>query len=209
MQARGLTECEADQVIGQLAIPYRQLAVFLVNTGGRLGETLAMLPDDLDLCRRWAIFRVTKSGHERQVPLNVAAAVAAASMMDLRARALTGVGLDVDRHRRVPVWLCHVTAGEFVAIHPRAFQLQLRRAGRRAGIVARVSPHILRHTAATRWSAAGVDVGVIQALLGHKSLRTTQVYLHVTTDRLESAVNAAVFGESLAGRRKPRRRRQG
>ena len=62
---------------------------------------------------------------------------------------------------------------------------------RRAGITTVVSPHVLRHSCATHMLAHGADVRVVQELLGHASVATTQLYTKVNPEHLQSAYQAA------------------
>jgi site-specific recombinase XerD len=75
--------------------------------------------------------------------------------------------------------------GEGVAKHMRADPV-----GRYAGIAPeRVSPHVLRHAFATHLLAGGADLRVLQSLLGHADIATTQIYTHVDAARLVELVN--------------------
>ena len=72
-----------------------------------------------------------------------------------------------------------------------ALRARLERAGDNAGISTRLTPHMLRHTAATQLIEAGVDIRFVQRLLGHASLTTTEIYTHVADRSLRHAINEA------------------
>lgn len=73
----------------------------------------------------------------------------------------------------------------------RGLQKIVGRAAVRAGLTKDATPHTLRHTFATHLSAEGMDVRVVQELLGHSRLETTQVYTHLSMDRLKDVMRAA------------------
>ena len=82
-----------------------------------------------------------------------------------------------------------------------AMRARLAKAAADAGLGARVTPHMLRHTAATQLIEAGVDIRYIQRLLGHASLSTTEIYTHVTNPALQRIVSDAdVLGRVLQQR---------
>lgn len=74
---------------------------------------------------------------------------------------------------------------------PRLVQLMVAGYGRKAGLTKRVHPHLLRHTFATHLLDGGADLRVVQELLGHASLATTQVYTHVTQSQARRVYMAA------------------
>jgi site-specific recombinase XerD len=82
-----------------------------------------------------------------------------------------------------------------------AMRLRLVKAARDAGLGPRVTPHMLRHTAATQLIEAGVDIRYIQRLLGHASLSTTEIYTHVSDRALRRVVSDADILGSLLQRR--------
>ena len=76
----------------------------------------------------------------------------------------------------------------------RAVQLSVRRYAQRAGLPADVHPHLLRHSFATHMLDGGADVRVVQELLGHASVSTTQIYTHVSDAARRDAVEHALDG---------------
>jgi site-specific recombinase XerD len=84
------------------------------------------------------------------------------------------------------------------AMRPRSIRAKLRRWARHAGINRHVTPHMLRHTAATLLIERGVDIRIVQRLLGHSSIATTEIYTHVSDSALRSALERVNVLGSLA-----------
>ncbi len=91
----------------------------------------------------------------------------------------------------------------------RAVQLAVRRYAIAAGMPKAVHPHLLRHSFATHMLERGADVRVVQELLGHSNVATTQIYTHVTESAKRAAIETSLDGisEHLFARRERRRRR--
>lgn len=78
---------------------------------------------------------------------------------------------------------------------PATMRNRLAKAGRHAGLAHHVTPHMLRHSAATQLLEAGVDIRYVQRVLGHASITTTEIYTHVTDQALRAVItNANVLG---------------
>jgi integrase/recombinase XerD len=170
-----------------LAMRDRALLELLYGTGARISEAVGLDIDDLDLGTSddraddrvadtgASVLLRGKGGRQRVVPVGSYAAAALEAYL-VRAR---------------PRLVAAGTGGPAVFLNARGGRLSrqsawtvLVKATERAGISADVSPHTLRHSFATHLLDGGADVRVVQELLGHASVTTTQVYTLVTVDRL-------------------------
>ena len=78
------------------------------------------------------------------------------------------------------------------ALTPPKVRLALRNICKQAHITTHITPHMLRHTCATRWLEAGLDIRHVQKLLGHHSISTTEIYTHVSDQSLREALTRAI-----------------
>ncbi len=166
VDARGLAGDTRDRDVAVLEMLYA--------TGLRVSELASL---DLDAVDREArtVRVLGKGGKERMVPYGTPAARALDAYLGRRATALGPVFVN-QRGGRLSV---------------RSIHTLVRRAARAAGVTRRVSPHTLRHTFATHLLDRGADLRVIQELLGHSRLSTTQRYTHVSMAQLLKTYEAA------------------
>lgn len=150
----------------------------LLYAGGlRIGELVGLDVGDIDVEKRTA--KVTGKGNkQRIVPFGEAAADALGAWFDVRGelaeRDESAVFVGVRGKR----------------IDPRQVRRVVERAAEVAG-ASELTPHGLRHSAATHMLEGGADLRIVQELLGHSSLQTTQIYTHVTASRLKAAFDRA------------------
>ncbi len=153
-------------------MPQRDAAIMEVfySSGLRLAELASLNVNDLDLYTE-SVRVLGKGRKERVCPIG-APALAAVSRYRAVANVHSGP-LFLNKGRR--------------RISPRSIWLILKRYLRHTSIPIALSPHKLRHSFATHLLDNGADLRSVQALLGHASLSTTQIYTHVTTERLKKA----------------------
>jgi integrase/recombinase XerD len=175
---RLLEACGLDE---PLSLRDRALLELLYSTGARISEAVGLDLDDIDLAERGVLLS-GKGGKQRLVPIG-RPAVAALEAYRVRSRP----GLAV-RGRGTPALFLNARGGRLS--RQSAWQV-LRSAAERAGVTEPVSPHTLRHSFATHLMEGGADVRVVQELLGHASVTTTQVYTLVTVDSLREVYTLA------------------
>jgi integrase/recombinase XerC len=153
-------------------MPLRDVAIMelFYSSGLRLSELAALDVADVDLYTE-SVRVFGKGRKERICPIG-APALEAISKYRAGANVHTGA-LFINKSRR--------------RISPRSIWLILKRYLRHTSIPISISPHKLRHSFATHMLDRGADLRSVQALLGHASLSTTQIYTHVTVERLKKA----------------------
>lgn len=150
------------------------LLEFLYGTGARISEAVGLDVDEVDLETGTVLLR-GKGSKERVVPVGRYARDA------ISAYQVRGRPDLVQRGRGSHALFLNARGGR---LSRQSAWTVLRRAAERAGIAKDISPHTLRHSFATHLLDGGADVRVVQELLGHASVTTTQVYTLVTVDKL-------------------------
>ena len=182
---RLLATPDADTVAGRRD---RAILELFYASGLRLSELVDLDLDDVNLSGRVARVR-GKGGKERLVPFNRTAGDAVRAM--IHDHPSGGQKSEVKGHKygrsRRPLFL-NLRGGRLTT---RSVDRIVRRYVREAAIAQGISPHALRHTFATHLLRAGADLRVIQELLGHARLSTTQRYTHLDVQRIMDVYRAA------------------
>ncbi|MBZ5740740.1 site-specific tyrosine recombinase XerD [Nocardioides mangrovi] len=167
-----------------LALRDRALLEVLYGTGARISEAVGLDVDDLDAVDGTVLLR-GKGGKQRIVPVGSFAREAVEAYLVRGRPELASVATGP-------------TTGGALFLNARGGRLSrqsawavLVKAAERAGVTKDVSPHTLRHSFATHLLDGGADVRVVQELLGHASVTTTQVYTLVTVDNLREVFATA------------------
>ncbi len=178
---KSLSEAEVEALLAApagdepRALRDRAMLEMLYATGLRVSELIALRYTQVNLNQ--GVVRVTGKGNrERLVPIGAAAAEAL-QQFEQRGRAALLEG-------RYSEHLFPTREGE--AMTRQAFWHLIKRHARTAGIDKPLSPHTLRHAFATHLLNHGADLRVVQMLLGHSDLSTTQIYTHVARERMKA-----------------------
>jgi integrase/recombinase XerD len=160
----------------------RRAALFetLYASGMRISEALSLPSDAAPAGTRMLLVR-GKGDKQRLVPLHERAIEAIAQWQKLAAAYSGGAPSP---------WLFHSVRNGTKALTRQAALLEIKEAAVAAGLANpdRVSPHVLRHAFATHMHSGGTDLRVLQELLGHAGIETTQIYTHLDTSRLHNMV---------------------
>ncbi len=197
---KALSEAEVERLLGAphgtepTARRDRALLEVLYGTGVRVSELVGLSLGDVDLDA--GLMRAFgKGSKERIVPIGGHATRALVAWLD-----------DGGRPVMAPIQWKRRGDAEAVFLGQRGGRLTrqgawdiLRRYGEQVGLAGRLSPHVLRHSCATHMLDHGADIRVVQELLGHASISTTQLYTLVSTERLWEVYRSAHPRATRAG----------
>ena len=164
-----------------LALRDRALLEVLYGTGARISEAVGLDRDDLDLQGGTVLLR-GKGAKQRIVPMGSYAREAVEAYLVRSRPQLAATGPST------PALFLNARGGR---LSRQSAWTVLRTVAGRAHLATHISPHTLRHSFATHLLDGGADVRVVQELLGHASVTTTQIYTLVTVDRLREVYAAA------------------
>jgi integrase/recombinase XerD len=156
-------------IAGCIADKSRLIVKLLYSSGLRVSECLNLRIEDIDLNDKIIIVKQGKGKKDR---LTIVSADLVKDLTDFTSRNKVSSGL---------IFVNNI--GEKLSV--RNVQKIVALAARRAGIKKRVTPHKLRHSFATHLLESGVSIRVIQELLGHSNLQTTQIYTHVSAESIK------------------------
>ena len=151
------------------------LVALMARAGLRIGEVVGLDLEDVALNERsgWVTVRQGKGLKERRVPLSLQARKTLAGYLEVRPEAETPALFLTKSCRR---------------LGKRPVQRLVKSAAQRAGLQQDVTPHVLRHSFATRFLRKGGDLATLRDILGHANLATTSRYLHADATRMQEMV---------------------
>lgn len=159
------------------------LILFLCHTGLRIGEMCRLTVDLVAFAGEpreelHIPASLTKTRRSRNIPLNPVARKSILKLLEFNKKR----GFSVAPEAPLFPWSNH----DYLPI--REAERMVQKLREKVGVSEKVTPHTFRHFFATRLVATGTDLNTVQALLGHKSLSSTQIYTHTTQERMKAAV---------------------
>ena len=177
---------DAEQVDRAIAFRDQAMLELLYASGIRVSELTGLNVTDVDRHRR--VLRVLgKGSKERTVPFGQPADQAVGNWLDVGRPTVVAAGQQVDGRQGQALFLGRRGA----RIDPRAVRRLVHQRTTAVAGSPDLAPHGLRHTAATHLLEGGADLRTVQELLGHASLATTQIYTHVSAERLAAVYRQA------------------
>lgn len=157
----------------------RDIAILelIYASGMRVGEIVKIKLDDMDLANGEILVH-GKGDKERVVLIGSHAIISIKSYLEFR----------VKPPKEEKTLFLGRSGSRLTS---RSIERMIRKYARKAGIAKRVTPHTLRHSFATHLLERGADLKIVQELLGHSSLSTTQIYTHLTKEKLKSVYDKA------------------
>lgn len=160
----------------------RAILEFLYSTGARISEVVGLDVDDLHFSDDAVVRLFGKGSKERVVPVG---SFAQKAVSDYLVRSRPGLAA---KGKGTPALFLNQRGGR---LSRQSMWMILSKAAEQSGVDVEVSPHTLRHSFATHLLEGGADVRVVQELLGHASVTTTQIYTKVSVDSLREAYQLA------------------
>jgi len=158
----------------ETALRDRAILETLYSSGIRVSELVGLNIEQVDLIG--SVVKVLGKGKkERLVPIGAPAVIAIKNYLDVRTRSAQALFLNKDGRR----------------LTDRGVRLVVDKYIKKSAVNHHASPHTLRHSFATHMLDHGADLRSVQELLGHASLSTTQIYTHLTTDKIKKIYDAA------------------
>ena len=174
---------EVEQILSQIntdspvGLRDRAIIELLFSSGLRVSELVNLNRDHINTKRREFVVR-GKGEKDRPVFISETAAMYVDNYLKTRADNLQPLFISYSRNIEVS------NSGDYRRLGARSIQRIINKYARLAGITKHVSPHTMRHSFATDLLMNGADIRSVQAMLGHSSITTTQVYTHVTDQHL-------------------------
>jgi tyrosine recombinase XerC len=163
-----------------LGIRDRAILELLYGTGMRVGELVNLDIRDIDLYDEKTVRVFGKGSKERILPLGNPSIKAVQEYLTVRS--IFRKNISIDKNNQNALFLNRF-GGRLSA---RSIRRLLIKYMKMAGLNKKISPHVLRHSFATHLLGGGADLRSVQELLGHESLSTTQIYTHITKERLKA-----------------------